>query len=103
MKYVSVTWTSRPTEARNRPVNPPIVKRPMKPMAYSIGVSHEIEPLYIVAVQLKTLTADGIATRKLRIENTSAAYTDWPATNMWWPQTRKPRTAMPTLANATKE
>ena len=27
----------------------------MKPMAYSIGVSHEIEPLYIVAVQLKTL------------------------------------------------
>jgi hypothetical protein len=29
--------------------------------------------LYIVAVQLKTLTADGIATMKLRIEKTSAA------------------------------
>src|SRR2546421_10582021 len=102
MKYVSVTWTSRPTAARNSPVSPPTVKRPMKPMAYSIGVSHEIDPLYIVAVQLKTLTADGIATRKLRIEYTSAAYTDSPATNMWWPHTRKPSTAIPRLANATK-
>src|SRR4029077_475713 len=73
----------------------------MKPMAYSIGVSHEIEPLYIVAVQLKTLTADGIATRKLRIEKISAEYTDCPATNMWWPHTRNPRIAMPRLANAT--
>ena len=78
MKYVSVTCTSRPTAARKRPVSPPIVKRPMNPIAYSIGVSHEIDPLYIVAVQLKTLTADGIATRKLRIEKISAAYTDWP-------------------------
>src|SRR5258708_38037233 len=102
MKYVSVTCTSRPTEARKRPVRPPIVKSPMKPIAYSIGVSHEIEPLYMVAVQLKTLTAEGIATRKLRIENTSAAYTDSPATNMWGAHTRKPATAMPRLANATK-
>ena len=45
----------------------------MKPRAYSIGVSHEIEPLYSVAVQLKTLIAEGMATRKLRIEKTSAA------------------------------
>src|SRR6267378_1315074 len=101
MKYVSVTWTSRPTAARNSPVNPPMVKRPMKPMAYSIGVSHEIDPLYIVAVQLKTFTAEGIATRKLRIEKISAAYTDSPAMNMWWPQTRNPRTAMARLENAT--
>src|SRR5688572_9236384 len=79
-----------------------MVNRPMKPMAYNIGVSHEIAPLYIVAVQLKTLMADGTATTKLRIEKTSAAYTDWPATNMWWPQTRNPSTAMPRLANATK-
>ena len=71
-------------------------------MAYSIGVCHEIEPLYSVAVQLKTLTADGIATRKLRNEKISAAYTDCPATNMWWPQTRKPSTAIARLAKATK-
>ena len=45
----------------------------MKPRAYSIGVSHEIEPLYIVAVQLKTLMAEGIATRKLSAEKISAA------------------------------
>ncbi len=45
----------------------------MNPIAYSIGVSHETEPLYIVAVQLKTLMADGMATRKLRSEKISAA------------------------------
>src|SRR5712691_7602735 len=101
-KYVSVTWTSTPTAARNRPVRPPIVNSPMNPIAYSIGVSHATEPLYIVAVQLKTLTADGIATRKLRMENIRAAYTDSPATNMWWPHTRNPSTAMAMLANATK-
>src|SRR5437667_12816533 len=101
MKYVSVTWTSRPTAARNSPVSPPTVKRPMKPMAYSIGVSHEIDPLYIVAVQLKTFTAEGIATRTLRIEKISAAYTDSPAVNMWWPQTTHPGTAMARLENAT--
>src|SRR5215216_4978005 len=103
MKYVSVTCTSRPTDARNNPVSPPMVKRPMKPMAYSIGVSHDTDPLYIVAVQLKTFTADGIATRKLRIEKISAAYTDCPATNMWWPHTRNPSTAIPRLENATNE
>ena len=26
----------------------------------------------------------------------------WPLTNMWWPQTRKPSTAMATLAKAMK-
>src|SRR6476659_1065672 len=101
MKYVSVTCTSRPTAARKSPVRPPIVNRPMKPYAYSIGVSHDTAPLYMVAVQLKTLTADGIATRKLRIEKMSAEYTDSPATNMWWPHTRKPSAAIATLANAT--
>src|SRR5215831_10130438 len=103
MKYVSVTCTSSPTAARNKPVSPPIVKSPMNPYAYSIGVSHDTEPRYIVAVQLKTFTADGIATRKLRIEKIKAEYTDSPATNMWWPQTRNPSTAIPRLATATKE
>ena len=56
--------------------------------------------MYSVAVQLKTLIAEGIATRKLRIEKTIPAYIDWPATNMWWPQTRKPSTAIARLAKA---
>jgi hypothetical protein len=50
---------------------------------------------------LNTFTADGIATRKLRIEKIIAEYTDSPATNMWWPHTRKLSTAMARLANAT--
>ena len=62
-------------------------------------MSNRIEPLYIVAVQLKTLIADGIATRKLRIEKTIPAYIDCPLTNMWWPQTRKPSTAIAMLAH----
>jgi hypothetical protein len=69
----------------------------MNPSAYSIGVSSRIDPLYSVAVQLKTLIADGIATRKLSIEKTIPAYIDWPETNMWCPHTRNPRTAMPML------
>ena len=35
----------------------------------------------MVAVQLNTLIADGIATRKLRKEKTMLAYMDCPATN----------------------
>src|SRR6266699_2940238 len=87
--------------ARNNPVRPPTVNRPMKPSAYSIGASNEIEPLYKVAVQLKTLTADGIATRKLSSEKIIPAYGDWPLTNMWWPHTRNPSTAIARLAKAT--
>ena len=34
--------------------------------AYSIGVSRWIEPLYIVAIQLKTLMAGGMAIRNVR-------------------------------------
>ena len=53
--------------------------------------------MYSVAVQLKTLIADGIATTKLRNENTNAAYIDWPLVNMWWPQTRNPNSAIARL------
>src|SRR5215470_18396222 len=79
-----------------------MVKRPIKPRAYSIGASYEIEPRYRVAVQLNTFTADGIATKKLRTENTRPAYSAWPVTNMWWPHTMKLITAIERLENATK-
>ena len=49
-----------------------MVKRPMKPSTYSIGVFHDTEALYIVAVQLKTLMADGTATHIERNEKISA-------------------------------
>src|SRR5258708_5442613 len=73
MKYVPLRCTSVASEARNSPVKPPIVKRPMNPKAYSIGASYEIDPLYKVEVQLNTLMADGIATRKLNKEKISPA------------------------------
>ena len=49
-----------------------MVNNPIKPKAYSMGVENETDPLYMVAVQLNTFTAEGTATRKLRNENTSA-------------------------------
>src|SRR5215471_6170569 len=73
----------------------------MTPKEQSIGVRYEIEPLYIVAVQLKTFTAEGIATMKERIEKTIPAKIDCPDTNMWCPHTRKPSTAIPIEAKAT--
>ena len=33
---------------------------------------------------MKTFTAEGMATSIERIEKTTAAYTEMPATNMWW-------------------
>src|SRR5437016_6493215 len=102
MKVLSVPHAARAMIPRVTPVRPRTVKCTLKPIAYSIGASYEIEPLYMVAVQLKTFTADGMATRKLKNEKIIPAYGDWPLTNMWWPHTRNPRTAMPRLANATK-
>src|SRR5713101_5102023 len=93
---------SRPSAATNNPVSPPMVNSPMKARAYSMGVSRLMEPLYMVAVQLKTLTAEGMATAKLRSENTRAEYVEIPATNMWCAHTTKPKTAMARLENATK-
>src|SRR5258708_22128759 len=80
-----------------------MVNRPMNPNAYSIGVSKMIDPRNIVAGQLKTLMAEGTATRKLSSEKYRLAYIDMPVTNMWCPQTRKPITAIPMLDAATKE
>src|SRR5437588_6438798 len=77
-----------------------MVNRPINASAYSIGVSKWIDPLYMVAVQLKTLIAEGTAMMKLKSENTSAEYVEIPAANMWCAQTRNPKTPMATLENA---
>src|SRR5262245_20889742 len=100
-KYVSCTWMSTASVARKTPVSPPIVNSPRKPSAYSIGASNEIEPRCRVAIQLKTFTAEGIATRNESSEKTTPAYSDWPLTNMWWPHTRNPSTAIARLEKAT--
>src|ERR1700749_4886063 len=72
MKYVSVRGMSMPSEPRNTPVSPPMVNKPMKPNAYSIGVSNVIEPLCSVNAQLKILIAEGTATSMVSRLNTSA-------------------------------
>ena len=49
-----------------------MVNSPMKPNAYSIGVSNVIEPFCSVNDQLKILIAEGTATSIVKSEKTSA-------------------------------
>jgi hypothetical protein len=77
-----------------------MVNRPMNPKAYSIGVSHDTLARHIVAVQLKTLMPDGIATSIDRNEKMLADTSDSVLTNMWWPHTVNPSTAMAMLEKA---
>ena len=73
-----------------------------KESAYSIGVLRLIDPLYIVASQLKTLIAEGIDTLKVIAENMMFIRGDWPEVNMWWPQTMKPKMVIATELKAMK-
>ena len=50
-----------------------MVKSPINPKAYIIGASNEIEALCMVAIQLKTLMAEGMPTRKVSTEKTMPA------------------------------
>src|SRR5262245_59339236 len=96
-------WTSTPNAAVIRPVNPPMRNRARKAIAQIIGALSQMAPLYIVAVQLNVFTADGIATAYVKNENTSAEYTQMPATNLWCAHTRKPKMAIARLEKATNE
>jgi hypothetical protein len=81
-----------------RPDRPPIVNKTTKAIANSIGVSYVIEPLKIVATQLKTLTPVGIAIIIVaHIKNNSAA-SGIPTVNIWWAQTTNESTAIETIA-----
>ena len=59
-----------------------------------------MEPLYKVATQLNTLMAEGMATTKVRKENTRTAVSLIPLTNMWCAQTSEPAKAMARLEKA---
>ena len=63
---------SMPNEPRKTPVRPPMVNRPMKPKAYSIGVSKVMDPFCMVNDQLKILMAEGTATSMVSNEKTRA-------------------------------
>ena len=63
-------------------------------MTYHMGVLSMMRPRYIVLSQLKTFTADGIDTLKVRRLKMALTRGDWPLVNMWWPQTMKLKKAM---------
>ena len=65
-------------DASIRPVTPPMTNKPIQPIAYSIGVSSRISPLWMVAAQLYTLIAEGTATMKLIKENVRPEYSLMP-------------------------
>ena len=48
--------------------------------------------------EVHIFTPEGMATKKVRNEKMVDDSSLWPETNMWWPQTRKPTTAMPKIA-----
>ena len=60
-----------------------------------------MDPLYIVASQLKIFTAVGTATRNVSAEKMVAASSDCQEVNMWWPHTMKLINAMDSEENAT--
>jgi len=68
--------------------------------AKSNGTWISIEPLYRVATQLNTLTAVGIATKKVKMEKIIAAGPLIPEVNMWCPQTKYPTKAIAILEYA---
>ncbi len=65
-----------------------------------MGVFKTIEPLYIVASQFHIFTPEGMATSMVMALKMAFTGPDWPLGNMWWPQTRKPMTAMAMLLAA---
>ena len=55
----------------------------MNDIPYSIDAFQLIEPLYIVASQLNTFTAEGIETLNVISEKMMFINWDCPAVNMW--------------------
>ncbi len=69
-------------DPRNIPVRPPILKLKTNPKANNMAGVSSMEALYSVAIQLKTLMAVGMATKKVRKEKMMEAISDIPEANM---------------------
>ena len=84
--------------AMKMPDRPPMMNIDTNASAYSIGVVNWMLPPQIVPSQLKTLIAEGraiiIVDDHERHAQRAGSCRDW---NMWWPQTMKPRPAMPAI------
>src|SRR6266568_2337065 len=92
---------SSDTVARATPVMPPKTRKKRKPTKYAKGVVNEIDPLYIVATQLKTLMAVKMPTNIESTPKIPASQGDCPDVKRWWPQVKKPTKAMPSEEYAT--
>jgi hypothetical protein len=86
-----------------RPENPPKVNKTTKAHANNIGVSNVIEPLNIVAIQLKTLTPVGTAISIVAHMKNSSAAKGIPTVNIWCAQTTNDRIAIDSIAHTIEE
>lgn len=84
--------------AKTIPVNPPVVKRKMKPRAQSMAGSYLIGAPWIVASQLNTLIPVGTAIIIVAAVKYARVSTSIPTVNMWWAQTINPKTPIPIIA-----
>lgn len=80
------------------PVNPPTVKRKIKPRAHSIAGDHLILPPCSVASQLNTFTPVGIAMIIVADVKYARVSTSIPTVNIWWAHTMNPRKPMDIIA-----
>ena len=80
------------------PLKPPMTNMETKARAKSIGVVNSIDPRHTVPIQLNVLIAEGTAMIMVDTEKAAPRVRFIPLTNMWWPQTTKPRNPMATMA-----
>src|SRR5581483_9765277 len=98
MKYESCHCTSSDEVATATPDRPPHPNRKMNATKYASGVLKSIDPRYSVPTHRNTLIAENTATAIEKNEKAIVSTADIPDTNMWWPQTRNPTIAIPTVA-----
>jgi len=90
-------WLSTGVAAMKMPDSPPMMKSATNDRANSIGVVSCRLPRKMVPSQLKTLIAEGSAIMMVATMKPVPRRGSMPLWNMWWPQTIKPRPAMPAI------
>ena len=84
--------------AMNIPLRPPMTNIDTNPSANNIALVYRTEPPQTVPIQLNVLIADGTAITIVENENVAERRIFIPLTNIWWPQTMKPRKAIAAIA-----
>lgn len=80
------------------PVSPPKVNKNTNPRAHNKGVSHcRLDP-WSVAIHLKTLIPVGTAMIIVAAVKYARVSTSIPTVNIWWAQTRNPKTPIAIMA-----